>query len=281
MRDAIQTGNNTKWRVLSSASISGSEYDSSSGVSEASWNMALDDILYRNLIDAEEAKPPFLRFYCWERPAITIGISQNVDRTIVLKNCQQNGINIVRRITGGRGILHGDDLTFSLGASLTDLGLPILSGILDIYARISELLISGFQSIGIAAEVGGSPTPKAADARGDCFASATKADIVESATGRKLLGAALHKRAGFILMQGSIPLYSRTPQFSELAELCFIGEGSALPNAAKRGIVAEDFQAGTILKLATARGVDPIEWAIDEADRVRTLQTASERYETL
>ena len=279
--EAVQSGKNRKWRILSSISTAVSEYDSSTGVSEASWNMALDDILYRSLIDVEEAKPPFLRFYCWERPAITIGVSQNVDRTIALKNCQQNRIKIVRRITGGRGILHGDDLTFSLGASLADLGLPAESGILDIYATISELLIGGFQSIGIAAEVGGSPAPKAADARGDCFASATKADIVECATGRKLLGAALHKRAGFILMQGSIPLYSRTTEYSALAELCFVGEGPALPNAAKRGIVAEDFRAGTILKLRAGRGVDPAEWAIDDADRVRTLHLASDSYGTL
>lgn len=279
--EAVQSGKNRNWRVFTSICTSPSEYNPSYGVPEASWNMALDEVLYRNLIDIEAAPPPFLRFYCWDRPAITIGVSQNVDRTIALKNCQQNGIKIVRRITGGRGILHGDDLTFSLGASLADLGLPAESGILDIYATISELLIGGFESIGIAAEVGGCPALKAADTRGDCFASASRADVVESATGRKLLGAALHKRAGFILMQGSIPLYSRTTEYSALAEKCFIGKGAALPNAAERGIVAEDFRAGTILKLRAGRGVDPVEWAIEETDRVRTLHLASDSYGTL
>ncbi len=281
MMEAVQSGKNRKWRVFSSIRSSASGYDPYCSVSEASWNMALDEILYRSLIEIEEENSPFLRFYGWDRPAITIGASQSVDRTIALKNCQLNDINIVRRITGGRGILHGDDLTFSLGANLIDLGLPAESGILDIYARILELLIGGFQSIGISAEVGGSPTPKAADARGDCFASASRADLVESASGRKLLGAALHKRAGFILMQGSIPLYSRTSEYSDLAEKCFIGEGAALPNAAEQGILAEDFLSGTVLKLKQEWGGEPIERSIDKTDRVRTLQLASDSYGTL
>src|SRR5690242_15884224 len=83
---------------------------------EAAWNMAVDEALLESVIG--NGAPPAIRLYTWSRPGLTVGRFQDIVRTLDLEECLARGILPVRRITGGRGILHGDDLTLSIAASL-------------------------------------------------------------------------------------------------------------------------------------------------------------------
>lgn len=170
---------------------------------EAEWNMRCDAAMLEGV--AANALPPTLRLYQWRRPAITVGRFQNVERTIETEFCQQQDIPIVRRVTGGRGILHGTDLTIALAAPISHL-LPQgyeAKGVSQVYAVISETFLKAFAECGIVAEQGREACNRSAT--GNCFASNSRADVVAANGTQKLLGAALHRSGDFILMQASVP----------------------------------------------------------------------------
>ena len=79
-----------------------------------SWNMAVDDYLFRSL--GEEPQTT-VRFYSWLKPTASLGYSQKVERVLDLEYCKQNGIDVVRRITGGKMVLHFRELTYSVRSS--------------------------------------------------------------------------------------------------------------------------------------------------------------------
>jgi len=88
------------------------------GANDAFFNMALDEALL--LSCQKRASPPVLRLYLWKPPAVSMGYFQSAEKTVNLKKCKDRGIDVVRRITGGRGVLHEDEITYSVCASLDD-----------------------------------------------------------------------------------------------------------------------------------------------------------------
>jgi lipoyl(octanoyl) transferase len=170
--------------------------------------MALDEALFE-AVQANDASPT-LRLYFWKRPAITLGRFQNVERTLNPGSIVAQDLPLVRRITGGRGILHGDDLTVCLVSSLESLGLPERTSVIAIYERIAAGYVRALALLGVSATQGVCQRQKGRDQQGDCFTAVSRADIIDTVTGRKLLGAALTRREGFILQQASLPFRPRT-----------------------------------------------------------------------
>lgn len=148
-------------------------------------NMALDE---KMLEDAIFSKPNFarVRFYTWEPMCISIGRNQK-------ENFSNKNIDVVRRKTGGRALLHHKELTYSIVA-------PILEGesIIQTYKRTSNCLILGFKQLGINLEYG------CEKGGGDayCMNLTSKADI--SYQGKKLIGSAQYRSRGYFLQHGSI-----------------------------------------------------------------------------
>src|SRR5258706_8848945 len=83
-----------------------------SGEGGASWNMAIDEAILDAVI--EGISPPTIRLYRWDTAAVSIGRFQEPARGIDLDACMRLNIPIVRRMTGGRGVLHGSDQTISI-----------------------------------------------------------------------------------------------------------------------------------------------------------------------
>lgn len=211
-----------------------------SKLDEADRNMGIDASLLSS-VSTNEA-PATLRLYQWKHPAVTIGRFQDINRTIHHEECMKRAIPISRRPTGGRGILHGDDLTVAIAASLDDLGFTNNPDIISIYRRIAQGLIVAFNNLGIPSQMGLPKTERARELRGDCFSTISKADLIESASGSKLLGAAMLRRDRYILFQSSIPLYS-----SDLKD-------------AQRALSAEIFRGELPIRpLAAAAGIDPVD----------------------
>lgn len=147
-------------------------------------------------------EPPTLRLYTWDRPAVSIGCFQ-ASRAVNLSHCEQDGIPLVRRITGGRAILHGREITYSFSAPLSD---SVFSkGLLDSYRRISNAFGLAFKKIGLEPETKAGRDRSSRTSRNPlCFHAVSFAEV--SLQGRKVIGSAQKRWRDGLLQQGSIPL---------------------------------------------------------------------------
>jgi lipoate-protein ligase A len=160
------------------------------GAHDAFFNMALDEALL--LSCQREASAPVLRLYQWNPPAVSVGYLQSIDKTVDLKECRKRGIDVVRRITGGRAVLHEDEITYSVCASCDYFSL-LGENTNRTYQRISMALLEGLRFMGIEGEwVRPSPVSRvpASDliSSKPCFLSNSRYEI--TVAGRKLIGSA-------------------------------------------------------------------------------------------
>ena len=161
-------------------------------------NMAIDEALLRT--HREENGSPVLRFFGWEGPAVSLGYFQNTETEIDCSYCRSRGIAVVRRPTGGKAVLHGGDLTYSLVArENTSLFSP---DVVETYRIISRCLIRGLARSGIAVEIVEEGRSGSTTANGFCFATPYKNEIL--AGGRKICGSAQIRARGVFLQHGSI-----------------------------------------------------------------------------
>lgn len=175
------------------------------------WNMALDEAILDSVISGEQ--PPTLRFYSWEPACLSLGHAQPIDQ-VDLDALKSHGWDLVRRPTGGRAILHVDELTYSVCAGQNH---PIMSGgLLESYRRLAAALVSGLELLGIHASAdsrytlpAGSPADAAV-----CFEIPSNYEI--TADGKKLIGSAQARRNLGVLQHGSLPLYGDLTRITEV-----------------------------------------------------------------
>jgi lipoate-protein ligase A len=164
--------------------------------------MAVDEALAAAVAAGES--PPTLRFYRWQRATLSLGYLQSAAAGIDLPGCVARGIPLVRRPTGGRAVLHDQELTYSLVLPRTawwrSQPLP------ECFRAISAGLLAGLQHLGVPAALGdGAASPGAAPApRGACFPIRHMPAIVVG--GRKLAGSAGRCWEHALLQHGSLLL---------------------------------------------------------------------------
>jgi lipoate-protein ligase A len=177
------------------------------GTQDAALNMAIDEaVLLRHL---KGQAPPTLRVFRWTQPSISLGRFQQVEREINLERCEQEGIALVRRPTGGRAVYHRDEFTYSF-VSGRAYGIP--AGIVAAYAYLAQGLIAALAQIGVHAELSEGRVSKQPSAA--CFASSTQADLTSG--GFKLIGSAQVWKEDALLQQGSLPIDDRSAEFYAL-----------------------------------------------------------------
>jgi lipoate-protein ligase A len=177
----------TTWRLIDS------------GPGESAFNMALDEAL---ALSVRAARAPItLRLYRWDRPAVTLGAFQktaDLDHSF----CEQASIPILRRPTGGRAILHGDEVTYSFAAPHEG---RFRDGLLRTYHALAEVFIAAFRSLGIPCTMKNHPERGNVLMRSPlCFRSVSFGEITSN--GNKLVGSAQRRWTDGFLQQGSIPL---------------------------------------------------------------------------
>jgi lipoate-protein ligase A len=162
------------------------------------FNMAVDEYLFQRL-----AKVPWtaVRFYRWDRPTVSLGYSQHIDEILDLEYCRQNGIDFVRRISGGKLVLHWREITYSIVSSDTAAFSPTLG---ESYKRISAALILGLEKMGLRARLAGPPPSSYSRGNMPCFAYPARDEI--EIDGRKIVGSAQKRVGERFLQHGSIPL---------------------------------------------------------------------------
>jgi lipoate---protein ligase len=143
-------------------------------------------------------QPPTLRFYQWSPAAISLGYHQRrYPEAWESLEYEGESIDLVRRPTGGRAVLHQGELTYSIVTA------GILGSKLAAYQQLCEFLIGGWRSLGVELTYGAKG--KEYRDQADCFATATGADLV-LADGYKFIGSAQLIRDGALLQHGSMRL---------------------------------------------------------------------------
>ena len=173
------------------------------GGHKAADNMAMDEAILTAY--AEGMVPPTIRLYSWTGPAISLGYHQTLERSrLDPRYCRDTGIELVRRPTGGRAVLHGHDLTFSV--CVDDARIPAeYRGVTGSHIWLMRGIVAGFAKLGIDAEIGPLPRSNAySSSNTDCFARVAECDV-RTSDGAKIAGAAQVRRSGVFLEQGSIP----------------------------------------------------------------------------
>ena len=169
------------------------------GETDGATNMALDEAILNGVIDGSSL--PTLRFYSWSPPCLSLGRSQGLAEAD-LAACNAAGVDIVRRPTGGRSILHTDELTYSVSLVQTDPRTK--GGIVEGYRRLSEGLLAGLHSLGVeATQAAGQRIPDS-ETTAVCFE--TPSDYEITVAGRKLVGSAQWRARGGVLQHGTLPL---------------------------------------------------------------------------
>ena len=217
------------WRLLETAPTDGAT------------NMAIDEAV---LLSVQAGKsPPTLRFFAWDPACLSLGYAQSIadaDRT----RMATLGYGIVRRATGGRAILHTDELTYSVCAPLSEPRLR--GGIVESYRRLSAGLLAGLEQLGM--HVRNDQGAPAAQLDGPvCFEMPSNYEI--TANDKKLIGSAQVRKRGVALQHGTLPLEG------DIARIC---DALAFPNEAAREEVRSRVRSrATTLTEALGR---PIHW---------------------
>lgn len=162
-------------------------------------NMAMDQALAESCAAGDSL--PTLRFYRWDPPAVSLGRHQPLS-DVNIDAVAANGYDLVRRPTGGRAILHTDELTYSVCAPADES--RVQGSVMDAYLRLSNALLAGLHSLGLNADKAGSDVRAGSQVSAACFEVPSAYEI--TAGGRKLLGSAQSRRAGYVLQHGSLPL---------------------------------------------------------------------------
>jgi lipoate-protein ligase A len=178
----------TPWRLLITPSAVGRR------------NMSVDEAIVEAV--AAGQSPPTLRLYTWDPPCLSLGHAQ--PREVVDDQAlAEAGWDLVRRPTGGRALLHTDELTYSIAAADTVEGLA--GGVLPSYQYLSRGLLAGLQRLGLHPDASALTVVGEADRRNPvCFEVPSAYEI--TAGGKKLVGSAQLRRRGAVLQHGSLPL---------------------------------------------------------------------------
>lgn len=201
------------WRLLHTPPASGA------------WNMAVDESILEHILRGESL--PALRLYAWDPPCLSLGHAQPF-ADVDMERVKSHGWEVVRRLTGGRAILHTDELTYSVTGSASE---PILSGsILESYNRIARALLFAVRELGLPVEMKEHITePATLNLNPVCFEVPSTYEI--TVDGKKLIGSAQARRKEGVLQHGSLPL---TGDLTRICQALVFKDESARENAAQR-----------------------------------------------
>lgn len=188
------------------------------------WNMALDESILEHIHRGESI--PTLRLYAWEPACLSLGHAQPF-KDVDITRLRSRGWDVVRRATGGRAILHTDELTYSITAPADE---PRVAGtVLESYNRLAQALLMAVQELSLPVEMKEhADGPVSQNLNPVCFEVPSAYEI--TVDGKKLIGSAQARRKEGVLQHGSLPLYG------DLTRIC---DALVFPNEVARSEAAE------------------------------------------
>lgn len=261
-----------------------------SGNCPPSFNMALDEAL----LDwhSEGKIPPTIRFYGWDPATLSIGYFQKVEKEINLEAVKEHGLGFVRRPTGGRGVLHEHELTYSVIVSEDYPDMP--KSVTEAYRVISEGILRGFQLVGLDAYFA---VPKTAEEKealksprsAVCFDAPSWYELVVE--GRKVAGSAQTRQKGVILQHGSIlldldedKLFSLfkypSDRVKERMQKAFKDKAVAINEISSRKIEIEEAKKAFFKGFEEGLNIELVPYTLSDSEMNYVQQLAKTRYES-
>lgn len=258
--------------------------------------------------------PPTLRFYAWNPPAVSLGCFQDAAREIDFDACRRLGVDVVRRPTGGRAVLHDVEVTYSL--ILPEANPIVPQGITESYRTISRGMVRGLASLGLDAKMvslrrrggegveeaqsgeTGAPLPSgrsvitvdAPDRRSlspACFDAPSWYEVAVG--GKKIVGSAQLRRAGVLLQHGSIPLALDADKLfaclkfadgaaRQRAKAAFLAKATSVWEALGRKVPYRDVCDAIAEGLSRELGVTLVEGELSPSEKAAAETLAREKY---
>ncbi|MBI3988244.1 MAG: lipoate--protein ligase family protein [candidate division NC10 bacterium] len=189
------------------------------GPGQARFNMALDEALAR--LAPFHHPYPTLRLYRFDPPAVSIGYFQRWD-VLNLKACFRIGLDVVRRPTGGKAVLHDRELNYAI--IFPDTGLWSKASVLESYQRIAMGLVLGLQALGVEASLAPRSAPGSASSSPWCFLSFAPYELRVGP--KKLTGSAQRRFKGSLLQHGTLLLEFDPKRFATIVPGDGLGDRS-------------------------------------------------------
>ena len=252
------------------------------GANPAAMNMAVDEAM---LLSQQEQPNPTLRFYTWSSPAFSFGYFQDIASEVDVEACSADGIELVKRMTGGGTVVHGWDLTYTLI-------LPRHVGeksISEAYQGIGQSLVKAFEKLGIPAEchAAGTDICSAVTNRtyqidaNICLTNPADYDVM--CDGKKLAGVSVRRNQNGMLFQGYISLdmppvsmlahVSRDPEVQQMLierSTAINTAGRLITKSALVKVISETFNIGVAFHLGK----------LSSAERAQAKTLAETKYTT-
>jgi lipoate-protein ligase A len=188
------------------------------------WNMALDEAILEHIGRGESI--PTLRLYAWDPACLSLGHAQPF-ADVDMARLHERGWEVVRRLTGGRAILHTDEITYSVIAPTDE---PRLAGtVLESYNRLAQALLLAVQELNLPVEMKEGTTQNGPNLNPVCFEVTSSYEI--TVNGKKLIGSAQARKKEGVLQHGSLPL---TGDLTRICQALVFESESAREEASKR-----------------------------------------------
>lgn len=219
----------TTWRLLTTPPARGT------------WNMAVDEAILEHAGRGDSL--PTLRLFAWEPPCLSLGHAQPF-ADVDMARLQTRGWEVVRRLTGGRAILHTDELTYSVTGPADE---PHLVGsILESYNRLAGALLAAVHDLGLPVEMKEDKADASGQTNPVCFEVPSTYEITVGE--KKLIGSAQARRKDGVLQHGSLPLTG------DLTRIC---QALVFPDQATRETAMQRLLArATTVESALGQAVD-------------------------
>ncbi|MBG9784692.1 lipoate--protein ligase family protein [Shouchella lehensis] len=252
--------------------------------------MALDEALLN--WHSNGTIPPTIRFYGWNPATLSVGYFQQVEKEINLEKVKENKLGFVRRPTGGRGVLHEHELTYSVIVSEHHPAMP--ASVTEAYRVISTGLLEGFKELGLSAYFSVPESKQEKDAlkkprSSVCFDAPSWYELVVE--GRKIAGSAQTRQKGVILQHGSIVFdfdvdklfdlfHYRSERLRERMQQQFLKKAVAINELREKPVSMQE--AVHAFKNGFEKGLDIIlePYTLTAKEEKEVQQLAKERYES-
>lgn len=253
------------WRYLPYSVFTGAE------------NMAIDEAIMEIMKETENSEP-VLRFYGWQPAALSLGYAQSYAKEVDAEACLQANIDVVRRPTGGRAVLHQYELTYSVIVPESEE--HVKGTIIESYLTISQALLKGLNAVGVPAEIvaqANSLHPGTAA----CFDAPSWYELVVG--GKKLVGSAQMRRDGILLQHGSIILHFDSELLFKLLKLPnkevrrrllknFKAKACALDEVWTRPVTIDELEGEICIGFKEIMGIDLVRSVLTEKENLRAEQ---------
>ncbi len=251
----------TVWRLIKTSPAPGA------------WNMALDEAILQFV--AEGKTLPVLRLYAWQPACLSLGYAQPV-KDVDFQNLVEHGWELVRRPTGGRAILHTDELTYAVIAPQTE---PRVAGsILESYRRLSMALVEALHLLGLPATADKEyPLPDGSQPNAAvCFEVPSNYEI--TVNGKKLIGSAQARRYKGVLQHGSLPLFGDLTRITQALRFDTEAERQQAANRLLHHATTVEMVLGKVLDWETAASA--FKTAFEQVLNIEFVETEPEPEET-